>query len=269
MNIELLLTKLKDLENDNYRVHLAKTAYGESPLNALASGSDSWENWQIYKGGKRNRFPSKYIVTFAQINGNTFLFGGIFEIIDRSGEVYDVILLDFHKNLIGRLVIEYESNLGQVTVVKSSTFLQNSRIKELYSTRYRGEVFKSVNSINHNYSSLEVIFKNELSDWKTALSSVKGIYLLTDMKEGKHYVGSAYGEGGIWGRWSNYIYGYTGGNKELVELKDKFTEEYFKENFKFSILETVGSIVTKEEILRLEALWKEKLLTRTHGYNSN
>lgn len=55
----------------------------------------------------------------------------------------------------------------------------------------------------------------------------------------------------------------------MIELKDKFTEEYFKENFKFSILETVGSIVTKEEILKLEALWKEKLLTRTHGYNSN
>lgn len=269
MNIELLLTGLKDLENDNYRVHLAKMAYGSNPLDTLASSSTDWKDWQTYKGGKRNRFPSKYIVTFAQINGNSFLFGGIFEIIDRSGEVYDVIPLDTNKNLIGRLVIEYKSNLGQVTVVKPNTFLQNARIKELYSSRYRGEAFKSINSINHNYSSLEVIFKNELSDWKTALSSVKGIYLLTDTKEGKHYVGSASGEDGIWGRWSSYIYGYTGGNKELIELKDKFTEDYFKKNFKFSILETVGSIVTKEEILKLEALWKEKLLTRTHGYNSN
>lgn len=47
--------------------------------------------------------------------------------------------------------------------------------------------------------------------------------LLTDIKEGEHYVESAYGEDGQ----VIYIYCYTGENKKLIELKDKFTENYF------------------------------------------
>lgn len=40
---ELLLTELKYLENDNYRVYLAKTAYGSNPLDTLASSSTDWK----------------------------------------------------------------------------------------------------------------------------------------------------------------------------------------------------------------------------------
>ncbi|WP_319200071.1 GIY-YIG nuclease family protein [uncultured Ilyobacter sp.] len=267
MKIDLLLTALKDYSN--CRIHLAKTAGGSRPLEVLARNDSGWKNWQKYKGGGRERFPEKHIITFAQISGNKFLFGGIFEITDRSGEEYDVELLDVHKDLIGRLVIEYSGDNKRGTAFTYDYIINNSKICELYPTRYRGEVFDSISVINHEYCSLETIVKNELPDWKTALSKVKGVYLLTDQNTGKHYVGSAYGNDGIWGRWSQYIYNYNGGNKELVQLTCEHGEEYFKNNFKFTVLETVGSSATDEEIIQKESLWKEKLMSKSFGYNAN
>ena len=270
MEIDLLLTKLKELEeNGGYRAHLAKPAGCSKPLEVFARSNEEWKEWQKYRGNSKERFPARYIVSFAQVSGNKFLFGGIFEIIDRSGEVYEVELVKHHEELIGRLVIEFLGDNKRGTVFKPYYLTENAVISEVYPVRYRGEVFTSIFSINHDYYTMETIFKNDLLDWKGALSKVKGIYLLTDKMTGKHYVGSAYGEGGIWSRWSNYIHGYHGGNKELRELVDKFEDTYFKENFKFSVLEVAGSAVTEEEIIKLESLWKEKLLTRDFGYNSN
>jgi len=55
-------------------------------------------------------------------------------------------------------------------------------------------------------------------NWHTALSSVYAIYLITDKVSGKQYVGSAYGTGGLLGRWKNYVETHHGGNKRIVEL---------------------------------------------------
>ena len=116
---------------------------------------------------------------------------------------------------------------------------------------------------------MEIIVKNELSDWKVALSSVSGIYLVSDKVAGKHYVGSAYGEGGIWDRWNSYIYDFHGNNVDLVELFEEKTETYFRENFKFAILEVMSSVRTPEEVIYKESLWKRKLFSREFGYNQN
>jgi hypothetical protein len=51
----------------------------------------------------------------------------------------------------------------------------------------------------------------------TALASVAGVYLISDTLTGKLYVGSATGEGGIWGRWCQYVDGH-GHNIQLKRL---------------------------------------------------
>lgn len=58
----------------------------------------------------------------------------------------------------------------------------------------------------------------EKDNWKTALQNQKGVYLLTDKSNGKMYVGSAYGENMILGRWIAYIATGHGGNVELRKL---------------------------------------------------
>lgn len=273
MKIFQIFGELKDLNDQNYRFHLAKPAGdGELPANVIARSKDEWLSWQVYKDrGNGERFPSpvKYIFSFAQINGNEFIFGGIFEILDRTGTEYKVAYIDKYESLIGRVILSFEGDNKRGTIFKPSYILNNSRITEIYKTAYKGEKFPGIENVNHTYKELKLVYDNKLEDWKSVLSNIKGIYLLTDRLTGKHYVGSAKGIDSIYGRWSNYIYGFDGGNKELIELREEKGIEYFKENFKFSILETMGMGVTNDNIEIKESLWKEKLMTRKFGYNSN
>lgn len=273
MKIEQIFNELNDLNDSNYRFHLAKPAGdGELPANVIARSKEEWLSWQIYKNrGNGERFPSpvKYIFSFAQISGNEFLFGGIFEILDRAGEEYKVCYTDKYEDLIGRVILTFNGNNKRGTIFTPSYILKNSEITEIYKNAYKGEKFPGIEKINHTYNQLRLVYDNKLEDWKNILSNIKGIYLLTDTKTGKHYVGSAKGSESIYGRWSNYIYGFDGGNKELIELRKKEGEEYFRENFKFSILETMGMGVENENIEAKESLWKDKLMTRVFGYNAN
>ncbi|WP_201024235.1 GIY-YIG nuclease family protein [Shewanella frigidimarina] len=98
----------------------------------------------------------------------------------------------------------------------------------------------------------------QVSDWKSALSSVSGVYLIIDLASGKLYVGSATGEGGIWKRWNDYSFTVHGGNKQLyLLLREKGIE--YSSNFQYSILEIADTHKTKDEILSRESYWKDVL----------
>ena len=119
-----------------------------------------------------------------------------------------------------------------------------------------------------DFKELQEIVTNQYSDWKKVLSITKGVYLINDTKNGKFYVGSAYGEDGIWGRWVNYVLtnGH-GNNKLLIELlKDDPTYAF---NFRFSILMLLPRTITPDEAIKKERLFKNKLGTNSFGLNSN
>jgi hypothetical protein len=99
--------------------------------------------------------------------------------------------------------------------------------------------------------------------------SSKGVYLITDTKNGKSYVGSAYGDAGIWNRLCCYIGTGHGGNDGLVELIREKGVEYALSNFRFSLLEVCNFNTPDEIILAREAHWKSVLLSREFGYNRN
>ena len=102
--------------------------------------------------------------------------------------------------------------------------------------------------------------------WKTALENQKAVYLIVDSSNGKKYVGSAYGEKMLHGRWTDYIQSGHGGNVDLKTL----SFEHIKDNFRYSILEIFKSTTNDETILERETWWKEVLLTRGEfGYNKN
>lgn len=107
-------------------------------------------------------------------------------------------------------------------------------------------------------------------DWISALKSQKAVYLITDTKTGKSYVGSAYGDNGmLLNRWESYIRTGHGGNKELRELIQLKGFDYVRNNFEYVILENYNSRVDKKIILERESWWKSTLKTRTFGMNSN
>jgi hypothetical protein len=119
-----------------------------------------------------------------------------------------------------------------------------------------------------NFNELKEIITNGYNDWKRMLAGAKGIYLINDSKTGKLYVGSAYGEDGIWGRWSSYVStnGH-GGNKQLRELIQK--KDDYAENFQFSILMILPKTITADQAVEKERLFKNKLGTNSFGLNSN
>jgi hypothetical protein len=104
-------------------------------------------------------------------------------------------------------------------------------------------------------------------DWHRMLSAVGGIYLLTDSHTGQQYVGSAYGYGGILQRWRAYVRDGDAGNKRLKELLRRRPSAF--KGFMFTVLRTLDRTLSRQEVLRLEALFKDKLGSRAIGLNAN
>lgn len=104
-------------------------------------------------------------------------------------------------------------------------------------------------------------------DWVSALSAVGGIYLVVDSISGAQYVGSATGSGGIWQRWCDYAQSGHGGNLRLQQLCAENPERAAR--FQFSVLETFSRSMGRDEAIRLEGFFKQKLGTRAFGLNAN
>jgi hypothetical protein len=126
--------------------------------------------------------------------------------------------------------------------------------------------FVGYDKVRLTYKRLQAIVDDpHYSRWQSALSAVKGIYLISDMSNGKHYVGKADGAGGILGRWEAYAHNGHGWNKELVALPRGQCE-----HFVFSILRVFGPEAIQRQVDEAEVHFKEALLTRgKYGYNAN
>ena len=115
---------------------------------------------------------------------------------------------------------------------------------------------------------LEIIRdKNRYENWHTALGSVNAIYLITDTDNGKQYVGSAYGNGGLLSRWNCYIDTIHGGNKKMIDIIDLEPERY--KYFQFSILQIIPKTVTADDVINFESLYKRKFQSIKFGMNAN
>lgn len=99
------------------------------------------------------------------------------------------------------------------------------------------------------------------ANWIEHLRNARGVYLLSCLASGRLYTGSATGGDGFWGRWQDYRLTAHGGNQGLMGQDTGL--------FMVSILQVAGSADTNDEILTLEQIWKDKLLTRTFGFNHN
>ena len=98
--------------------------------------------------------------------------------------------------------------------------------------------------------------------WREALKQWRGIYFIFDEFDGKGYVGSAYGANNLDTRWQEYAATGHGGNKLLINRDEN--------NFRFTILQRVSPDMDADEVIRLEASWKNRLHTRAPwGLNDN
>ena len=119
------------------------------------------------------------------------------------------------------------------------------------------------------YDKLKEIVEDKINYelWQAALSNVKGVYLILDMANGKQYVGSAYGDRGILGRWECYVNSLHGNNKLMKEVICTYPERY--KYFQFSILQIFSKSTVDSIVVHAENQWKEKLGTIDFGMNDN
>ncbi|WP_370931785.1 GIY-YIG nuclease family protein [Bartonella sp. DGB1] len=235
-----------------------------------ARSREDWQRWQEYRP-VRNEFNRPLIFSLMRFHHETdiWLFGGVFKVLARPTGRYEVELTDLGKKFIGRLKLRLPYK-GLGARVKMENYYPGFIVQEILREPYSGRSFCGYDEIDLSFEELEVLIKNDRPDWKTALGNVKGVYLITDINTGKRYVGSAYGDQGIWSRWSCYISTGHGGNKGMYDLINHAGLDYCRAYFRFSLLEQRLSNATDAKILERESYWKRILLSRgEQGLNRN
>ncbi|MGO3856932.1 MAG: GIY-YIG nuclease family protein, partial [Glutamicibacter arilaitensis] len=126
----------------------------------------------------------------------------------------------------------------------------------------RPVAFPGFDQLVLDHSQLQAVMReHRYASWRTALSSVMGVYLITDTSDGRQYIGKADGAENICQRWKAYATNGHGGNVELRGLEPT--------NFRFSLLRVFDPTTPLREIDTAESHFKLALGTRKHGLNRN
>lgn len=271
---KIMLSQIMPISNiKEYKMHVAKkNSENNRPLDDYLLDFNKWAGWNEWRSEKTNRFTRKRIISFIDFypQPGVFLFGGIFEILATHSNRYEVELLEDYKEYIGRLKVT-NINLARTVTPNLENHYEEIEIFEILDKSYDSHVFPGYENINFNFSTVKTIINRNVIDWKTALENVKGVYMLTNIKNGKRYIGSAYGDSGIWSRWRVYCENGHGGNIKLKKLVEEEGLEYIDKNFMFTLLEIHPRFTQDDLIIQRENYWKEVMFTRDakFGYNEN
>lgn len=219
-----------------------------------------------------------YIVSFVGEENSTARFVGVFRIVGKTVGIEEFASgnIAFNGNFTYTMEeVDGFADLSEHVVVRWNNprawhqWIDNPMEVIEISPGLHYRMFADYLDLILSFHELREIVRNGYKDWRIALSSVKGVYLITDISTGKLYVGSAYGDNGIWGRWCDYVStsGH-GGNKLLLELT-KSDPDYALKNFRFSILMLLPKTITPQEAIHKETLFKRKLGSNAFGLNEN
>jgi len=265
---------LKIDEPNQYKLHAARWSGESQPLDVYVRDKNEWFHWNTWRRSK-DEFSRAYIFSLIDFypESDMWLFGGIYQVLKRNiihnSHSYEIKELTQYSDYVGRLKIKLKKP-SRGRAFKLEKHLSNMSVSEILKQPYSGEVFPGYENINHDFQILAPIFESEKPDWKAALANVKGVYVITDKSNGKKYVGAAYGDCGIWSRWSGYIGTGHGWNDELTMLIQQESYEYARNNFRMSLLEFRPMKADDKVIIERENFWKEVFLSRGQfGYNKN
>ena len=267
---DLLAIVSEVITPERSKIHLATWNGNEDPLDVYFAGK--FNEWQQLQS--RRNFEREFVVSLIALpSSNQWLLAGVY----RSGgstwfepeQMYNYQLdpvAEFDE-LAGRVVADFERT-GRQSYLNAENWAEELRLSEIRRERLSIGEFPGYRKIDLSRSELETVIGHSLESWRTALSNVAGIYLISDTESGQLYVGSASGEGGIWKRWSEYAATGHGGNVELKKLlKENDTERV--QAFRYSVLEITDIHMSEDDVLERESHWKNILLSRAHGLNGN
>lgn len=249
-------------------------------LDLLMSDDDKWIEMNSWKSKQANNnyTDADYVLSFAQYypyGSNYYMFGGLYKIEKILPEIYEQIgyklsLQNEYKEYIKRLIIKLDRPIGRDIYNKPFENIQRDFNPEIYEITPSARLsdFNGYNNVLLLHKDLQIIAKYEAPEWKNALENVKGIYAITDISNGKIYIGSATGENGIWQRWCLYAKELAGGNKDFINIVAEKGEDYIRNNFTYSILEIFDTKTKDDYIIRRENHWMKVFQTREFGMNN-
>ena len=205
-----------------------------------------------------------YVVSFIGEDGTLARMVGVYQILGRDTErenltgcgkyCYKMVEVDGFDELNERVIVDW----GDSARAFHQRLDKNDKAIVAVERKGFDWVCPDYEEISLTYGQLSHIVNEGLEAWKRKLTTVNGIYAISDRKTGKLYVGSAYNRDGIWGRWEDYARTGHGGDVQLANLIAE-DPDYAKDNFVWSILQTLPLNVSDIEAIRVETLWKNKL----------
>ena len=243
-----------------------------------------WEQINAWKTKhpNNNLNHADYLLAFAQYypyGPEYFIFGGLYKIKKIEPEVFDEVgyeltLMDDYKEYRKRLIVKLKKPIGRDLYNRLYKNIQDTLEPEVYEIAPNTKLghFPGYQNVTLSHPQMQQIISRNEPSWKQALMNVKGVYVITDLSNGKLYIGSASGNtDGIWQRWSDYanIENLTGGNKLLNEIKLDKGKDYIVNNFQYSILEIFDTKTKVDTIINRENYWKNVFCTRKYGMNFN
>lgn len=243
-----------------------------------------WEQINAWKTKhpNNNLNHADYLLAFAQYypyGPEYFIFGGLYKIKKIEPEVFDEVgyeltLMDDYKEYRKRLIVKLKKPIGRDLYNRLYKNIQDTLEPEVYEIAPNTKLghFPGYQNVTLSHPQMQQIISRNEPSWKQALMNVKGVYVITDLSNGKLYIGSASGNtDGIWQRWSDYanIENLTGGNKLLNEIKLDKGKDYIINNFQYSILEIFDTKTKADTIINRENYWKNVFCTRKYGMNYN
>jgi hypothetical protein len=267
---DLLALSDRNLVPEKCKIHLATVPpSGENPLELFRAGQ--FEEWQ--RTQTKKNFPRDIVVALIDLpESHRWLFGGAYTVKGcapanhRGKDVvrYDLRELASCRELKGRLVVAFRRP-GRQSYLNAESWTNDLRVAEVLAEPLSFDEFPGFKAVDISKTELDAIVGHRVASWRSALSSVGGVYLITDTADGQLYVGSAAGKDGFWGRWSQYSATGHGGNRELKSL----VRERGAGKLRFSILEIADLTMKPSDLRDRESHWKRVLLTRDHGLNRN
>lgn len=257
------------------KLHCAVYNGNEYPSDVLANDWDEWVGWNQWRE-TNDDFNRQFIFSLAQRRDdkNLWIFGGIFEVVGRldkpKARSYDIVQRDdLMGEYVRRLVLKFVS-APRNPRLNMENFVDKFTVHSILEHPYAGEPFPGLDEIDHSLGALAVVVKQKREDWRAPLQTLKGVYVIHDIKTGQKYVGAAYGENGtgIWERMSQYARTLHGDHSvQLNAHVDKMGDEYARENLRFSLLEH-WSRIPEQYVIDRESYWRRVLLADTkHGFN--
>lgn len=268
------LLRIPKNQVDNVRLKLNVDNGKKDPLDEYKQNPDLINvQWFLWHKDRRYFHTGNIAICLLYLYDDKWLLTTIKK-ITKELEVYDGIgyeaeEIEEYSQYYGRLILHYhntERRMGR----KYESLMNDLEVLEILPDLYDGDDFPGYENIRLSYYQLANIINRKKAGWLAALENQKAVYLITDKKTGKLYVGSATSQYGmLLQRWTSYVNNGHGGNVELKKLVNNNGFDYIKENFQYSVLENYNARMDDYYILKRESWWKDTLCSRTHGYNLN